>query len=76
MLDGWEYAIPAFLRKKRSKIFMADDPMPGAMNKIFRLEVDQRFLIPSSFTLFAGLSDDHIYARVKIIRGQTRRNTE
>lgn len=42
VLQGWECAIPSFLRKKRAKIFMADDPVPGAMNKIFTLEVDQR----------------------------------
>lgn len=41
-LEGWEYAVPLFLRKKRSKIFMADDPVPGSMNKIFKLDVDPR----------------------------------
>lgn len=41
-LEGWEYAIPVFLRKKRTKIFMADDPVPGAMNKLFKLAVDVR----------------------------------
>lgn len=42
VLEGWEYAVPAFLRKKASKIFLADDPVPGSMNKIFRLDVDLR----------------------------------
>ncbi|CAM9143952.1 unnamed protein product [Pylaiella littoralis] len=43
VLEGWEYAVPAFLRKKRSKIFLADDPVPGSMNKIFRLDVNLRW---------------------------------
>lgn len=42
VLHGWEHVVPAFLRKKRSKIFMADDPVPGAMNKTFLLDVDLR----------------------------------
>lgn len=41
-MEGWEYAVPVFLRKKRSKIFMADDPVPGSMNKVFRLDVNLR----------------------------------
>ncbi len=43
MLEGWEYPVPLFLRKKRSKIFLADDPVPGSMNKIFKLDVDLRY---------------------------------
>ncbi|CAN0429515.1 unnamed protein product, partial [Ectocarpus sp. 12 AP-2014] len=43
VLEGWEYAVPVFLRKKRAKIFMADDPVPGSMNKVFRLEVNLRW---------------------------------
>lgn len=42
VLQGLEYAVPAFLRKSKPKIFMVDDPVPGAMNKIFDLAVDQR----------------------------------
>lgn len=42
VLEGWEYPVPLFLRKKRSKIFMADDPVPGSMNKIFKLDVNLR----------------------------------
>lgn len=41
-LEGWEYPVAMFLRKKRSKIFMADDPVPGSMNKVFKLDVDLR----------------------------------
>lgn len=48
MLEGWEYAIPVFLRKKRAKIFMADDPVPGSMNKVFRLEVNLRYDLGTS----------------------------
>lgn len=42
VLEGWEYPVPLFLRKKRSKIFMADDPVPGSMNKMFKLDVNLR----------------------------------
>lgn len=42
VLEGWEYPVPLFLRKKRSKIFMADDPVPGSLNKIFKLDVNLR----------------------------------
>lgn len=42
VLEGWEYVVPLAWRKKRSKIFMADDPVPGAMNKLFKLEVSSR----------------------------------
>lgn len=42
VVEGWEHALPSFLRQKRPKIFLADDPVPGTMNKTFRLEVDPR----------------------------------
>lgn len=42
VLDGWEYFLPPILRKKRAKIFMGDDPVPGTMNRLFELDVDPR----------------------------------
>ncbi|CAM9525001.1 unnamed protein product [Discosporangium mesarthrocarpum] len=43
IMQGWEYVLPAFLRKKRPKIFMADDPVPGAQDGSFCLDVDRRW---------------------------------
>ncbi|CAM9373083.1 unnamed protein product, partial [Scytosiphon promiscuus] len=53
VVEGWEYAVPVFLRKKRSKIFLADDPVPGSMNKVFRLDVDLRWHL--RFVLIVGI---------------------
>lgn len=41
-MQGWVFAVPAFLRKERPKIFAADDPVPGALNAVFNLRVDNR----------------------------------
>eukprot|EP00904_Undaria_pinnatifida_P000099 jgi/Undpi1/1008/HiC_scaffold_10.g04472.m1 len=43
VIEGWEYIVPISLRKRRPKIFMADDPTPGAMNKLFTLDCDLRW---------------------------------
>ncbi|CAM9423235.1 unnamed protein product, partial [Choristocarpus tenellus] len=43
VVKGWEQMLPAFLRKKRPKIFMADDPIPGMLDGSFRLEVNSRW---------------------------------
>ena len=41
-LGGWGCLVPVFLRKKRPKIFMAEDPVPLTMNRVFKLDVDPR----------------------------------
>lgn len=42
VVQGWVFIIPEALRTRPPKIFMADDPVPGAMNKVFGLDVDTR----------------------------------
>ena len=53
VIEGWEYIVPISLRKRRPKIFMADDPTPGAMNKLFTLDCDLR-REPSVFFAMCG----------------------
>ncbi|CAN0188124.1 unnamed protein product, partial [Phaeothamnion confervicola] len=43
VVSGWEAVLPERLRRRRAKLFAADEPPPGAMDGSFALRVSRRW---------------------------------